>query len=326
MNRRFGILAAALGLALVAGTEPAAAQSHTLRLGTVLAPGDPLVEASESMKQAIEERTNGDFAVEIYPSSQLGDTQDMIDQARAGANVAVFIEGSRIAPHVPAFNVLAAPYVFDSIEEAERFVETDTFKGWAEELREKTGLKLLSFNWYQGARSFLTNKPVSKPADLEGVRVRTIGEPLWIETIRAMGATPTPLAWAEVYPSLQMGVIDGAEAQPSAIYGAKLYEVVSDITLTEHILLMTGLVLSDEWFQSLPPEMQTILEEEATRAGKMALDTNVEKAGEIFAEIEKAGVTVSEIDKTPFKEAVQPVYGELGLEPYVEAVHQALGK
>lgn len=326
MQRQIGTMLASLAITLGLSMATAAAASYTLRVGTVLAPGDPLVVAAESMKKAIEERSKGEVAVQIFPSSQLGDTQDMIDQARAGANVASFIEGSRIAVHVPEFNVIAAPYVFDSVAEAERFVASDTFAGWAEELRSKTGLKLLSFNWYQGARSFLTKKPVAMPADLSGQRVRTIGEPLWIKTIEAMGAVPTPLAWAEVYPSLQLGAIEGAEAQPSAIWGAKLYEVVSDITLTEHILLMSGLVLSDAWFESLPPEYKAIVAEEAEKAGKLALDMNVSQAGQIFADIEKTGVRVAKIDKTPFKEAVQPIYAELGLEGVIAQVNKALGK
>src|SRR5690606_26912771 len=98
-----------------------------------------------------------------------------------------------------------------------RFTGTDLFKGWADKLTQQTGLVLLSFNWYQGPREMLTKKPVASPADLAGLRVRTIGEPLWIETVTAMGGVPTPMAFAEVYPAIQTGVLDGAEVQPAAI-------------------------------------------------------------------------------------------------------------
>ena len=215
MTFRSVMLAAVLAVTLSPATIPAAlAASYTLRLGTVLAPSDPLVVAAEGMKKAVEERTKGEVRVQIFPSSQLGDTQAMMDQAAAGAGVGTFVEASRIAVHVPNFNVLVAPYVFT------KFAQTHTCAKCTEALRAKTGLTLLSFNWYQGARHMLTKKAVASPADLKGVRVRTIGEPLWIKTINAMGATATPLPWAEVYPALQTGVIDGAEAQPSAIWGA----------------------------------------------------------------------------------------------------------
>lgn len=321
-SRVGGPLAAAATVMLLAGG--ALAQSHTLRLGTVLAPQDPLVIAAEGFKKAVEERTGGEVAVQIFPSSQIGDTQDMMDQAAAGANVGTFVEASRVAVHVPEFNVLVAPYVFKDVHEIDRFAETPTFQSWNDELTQKTGLTLLSFNWYQGARNLLTKKPVATPADLEGVRVRTIGEPLWIETIGAMGATATPLAWAEVYPSLQTGVIDGAEAQPSAIWGAKLYEVVTHVTVTEHIYLMSGLLVSDAWMQSLPDEHRAVVEEEAKRWGAEALKANVDGAEAIFDKIRAAGVSVDKIDTTPFREAVKPVYETLGLTELIAETRAAL--
>jgi tripartite ATP-independent transporter DctP family solute receptor len=315
-------------LLLLAGVpvDGHAAAKYTLRLGTVLAAGDPLVAAAQQMKKDVESRTSGEVAVQIFPSSQLGDTQNMMDQAQAGANVGTFVEGSRVAAFVPQFNVLVAPYAFGSVDDLAKFVETPTFAEWNNELKKKTGLTLLAFNWYQGARHMLTKKPVATPADLKGVRVRTIGEPLWIKTVGAMGAVPTPLAWAEVYPSLQTGVIDGAEAQPSAIRGAKLYEVVSHITLTEHIFLMSGLIVSDKWLQSLPEAHRKVVMEEAKRAGALALKTNVDQADQIFNEIKGKGVKVTAVDKTPFRNAVQPVYAELGLTDMVAQARKAIGQ
>lgn len=323
--RKTGVVCGALLLASATFAPEVLAKS-TLRLGTVLAPNDPLIAAAQQMKRDVERRTNGNVEIQVFPSSQLGDTQNMMDQAQAGANVGTFVEGSRVSPFVPEFNVLVAPYAFKSVDELAKFVETPTFAGWNEQLKKKTGLTLLSFNWYQGARHMLTKKPISTPADLKGVRIRTIGEPLWIKTIGAMGAVPTPLAWAEVYPSIQTGVIDGAEAQPSAIRGAKLYEVVSNITLTEHIYLMSGLIVSDKWLQSLPANDRTVVMEEAKKAGALALKTNVEQADAIFKEISGRGVKVTKIDTTPFRNAVQPVYAELGLTNMVAAARKAIGQ
>jgi len=316
-----------LGAALLAlAPLQSFAADYTLRLGTVLAPGDPLVVGAEAMKKAVEERSGGKVEVQIFPSSQLGDTQDMMDQAQAGSNVGTFVEASRVSVYVPEFNVLVAPYVFDSVDDLAKLVQTPTYDEWNKQLEEKTGLTLLSFNWYQGARNMLTKKPIAKPADLDGVRVRTIGQPLWIKTIEAMGAVPTPLAWAEVYPSLQLGVIDGAEAQPSAIRGAKLYEVVSHVTVTEHIYLMSGLIVSAKWLQSLPDDVRQIVVEEAQKAGAAVLKSNVEQADEIFSEIEAKGVKVDRIDTAPFREAVEPVYSELALTDVIAEARKAVGK
>lgn len=171
---------------------------------------------------------------------------------------------------------------------------------------------MLSFNWWQGERHLLTNKPITKPADLAGVRMRTPGAPVWMETIRAMGATPTPLGWTEVYSALQQKVIDGAEAQHPATNGSKLYEVISHITKTGHINLITGVVTSGAWFDSLPAELQAILREEALKAGDVASYGTEAALADIEKAMEAEGVTISEIDVTPFREATAPVYDKLG--------------
>ena len=324
MNSRIiWCLATAAMLVLPAGSGFA---KTTLRLGTVLATSDPLYIAAQQFKKDVEARTKGEVEVLVYPSSQLGDTQNMVDQAQAGASVGTFVEGSRVSPFVPEFNVLVAPYAFKSVDELAKFAETPLFASWNDKLKAKTGLTLLSFNWYQGARNMLTKKPIKVPADLKGVKIRTIGEPLWLKTIGAMGAVPTPMAWAEVYPAIQTGALDGAEAQPSAIRGAKLYEVVSHITLTEHIYLMSGLLVSDKWLQSLPAEHRAIVMEEAKKAGALALKTNVEQEAKIFDEIRARGVKIDKIDTTPFRDAVQPIYKELGLTEMVAEARKAIGK
>jgi TRAP-type C4-dicarboxylate transport system substrate-binding protein len=108
----------------------------------------------------------------------------------------------------------------------------------------RSGHQVLSFNWWQGERHLLTNKEINGPGDLAGVRMRTPGAPVWTGTIKAMGATPTPMPWGEVYSALQQNVIDAAEAQFPAIVGAKLDEVITHITKTGHINLITGMVTS----------------------------------------------------------------------------------
>ena len=322
--RKMTMLCGALALAMFAAASADA--KSTLRLGAVLAPTDPLMIAAQQFKRDVEARTNKEVEVLLFPNSQLGDTQNMMDQAQAGANVGTFVEGSRMAPFVPQFNALVAPYAFGSVAELAKFVETPTFEKWNTELVNKTGLRLLSFNWYQGARHLLTKKPVKTPADLRGVRMRTIGEPLWLKTIGAMGATPTPMAWAEVYPSIQTGVIDAAEAQPAAIRGARLYEVVTDITLTEHIYLTSGLIVGEKWLQSLPAAHRQIVMEEAKKAGASVLKANVDQEGEIFDDIRKRGVRVTKVDTTPFRDAVKPLYAELGLTAAIDEARKAIGQ
>src|SRR5690606_8632279 len=140
--------------------------------------------------------------------------------------VAVISDAGRLANMIPEIGILAAPYVADDYEEANKIVDSDLFKSWGDELAEKHNLQIISFNWYQGERHLLTNKLIETPEDLKGVQLRTPGTPVMLETIKAMGASPVGMPWAEVYPGIQQGVIDGAEAQHPATYGANLHEVV----------------------------------------------------------------------------------------------------
>jgi TRAP-type C4-dicarboxylate transport system substrate-binding protein len=154
--------------------------------------------------------------------------------------------------------------------------------------------------------------PVNSPADLAGVRMRTPGAPVWLETISAMGATPTPMAWAEVYSALQQNVIDAVEAQLPAGRGANLNEVTKHLTKTGHINLITGLVTSASWFDSLPEDLQVLLREEALKAGDVASYGTRDALEQIEADLVAAGMTVNNVDVTPFREATAGVYDTLG--------------
>jgi tripartite ATP-independent transporter DctP family solute receptor len=301
-------------------------KTFKLNVGMVVTQNDPMYKGAEEFKKNVERRTNGNVTIEVYPSSQLGDTKDMQEQVKAGANIAVITDAARLAEIVPEIGILAAPFVVDNFDEARKLVTSSMFKGWTDELAEKEGLRVLSFNWYQGARNLLTNKPIKTPADLKGLRIRTIGATVFTESIKAMGATPTPLAWAEVYPGIQQKVIDGAEAQHPAVVGARLYEVIKYITKTQHFQLLTGLVCSESWFNKLPKNYQKILLEEALKAGDHASKITIDGLSANEAQMKAAGVTISSVDKTPFIQNCQSVYEKLGYKELKAKVDKIVGK
>jgi tripartite ATP-independent transporter DctP family solute receptor len=307
-----------LGLALAAGIFAAAmpqaglAADYTLNVNTALTQDDPLYKGLEIFKQKVEERTDGNLEIRIFPSSQLGKDEDVLEQARAGGNVAVVVDGGRLAVYVNQFGILGAPFLAHGFDGIRKVVTSDLFEGWVDELADTAGLQVLSFNWWQGERHLLTNVEVRTPADLKGIRMRTPGAPVWMETIKAMGATPTPMGWTEVYPALQQHVIDGAEAQDPATYGARLYEVIDHITKTGHINLITGIVTSAAWFNSLPEDYQTVLREESLAAGDEASRMTQESLDHFEELMAAEGVTIDEIDVTPFVEATEGVYDILG--------------
>lgn len=319
------LLSAALAAALTAWALPAAAET-TLRIGTVLSPSDPMGQGLEKFAKDVEAATKGEVVVEVFHSSQLGDTTEMLDQARAGANVGTVTDVARLSAFVPSLAIMSAPFLFDSYEDADKFALSAEYLGWGDALAEKAGLVMLASNWYQGPRHALTQKPIAGPADLSGVRMRTIGAPIWIETIRAMGAEPTPIAWGEVYSALQLGAIDAAEAQPTAIWGAKLHEVIKNVSKTGHIQLVTALVIGAETWADISPENQKIVRDLAVEDGRYASGLTIELGEKALADVAASGVTVSDVDLAPFKEAVAGVYAKLNLEEEAAIVKRVLGE
>lgn len=303
---------------LLAGTVAALsatsvwAADFTLSINTALATSDPLYKGLEALQTNVLEASGGRLEVKLFPNSQLGSDEDVLEQARAGAPVAVVVDGGRLAVFQNEFGVLGAPFLASGYDGIRKVVTSDMFEGWVTALHDSSGHQVLSFNWWQGERHLLTQKEIKVPADLDGIRMRTPGAPVWTGTIAAMGATPTPLPWAEVYSALSSHVIDAAEAQMPAIVGAKLDEVITHVTKTGHINLITGLVTSAIWFDSLPDDLQKILRDESLKAGDIASYGTQDSLAAIEADLVAKGIIVNDVDTAPFKAATAVVYDDLG--------------
>lgn len=309
-KRCFTLLAAAL--ALCAGSASSWAQTQQLNINTALTRDDPIYKGLEQLRDRVAERSNKRLSIRLFPGSQLGKDEDVLEQARAGANVAVVVDGGRLAVFVKEFGILGAPYLANGFTGIRKVVTSPMFEEWNTKLKAASGHYAIAFNWWQGERHLLTNKPISAPRDLAGIRMRTPGAPVWMETIRAMGATPTPMGWGEVYPALQQKVIDAVEAQHPASYGSRLYEVTKHLTKTGHFNLITGVVTSAAWFDKLPADLQKILKEETLAAGDFASKLTEDSLPKIEAEFKAKGMTITEVDKKPFEEATKVVYDKLG--------------
>ncbi|SEM63266.1 C4-dicarboxylate TRAP transporter substrate-binding protein [Halomonas caseinilytica] len=298
---------------------------YELNLSTALSGQDPIVKAMEEAKHEIEERSEGELRLNVFPNSQLGSDEDVVEQIRSGANIAILIDAGRLSEYQPELGILAAPYLVEDHTQYEAITDTDLYRGWVEDLADNSGLRLLNYNWFQGSREMLTQTPIETPEDLQGVRTRTINSPVWLKTIEAMGATPAPLPWSEVYSALQLGSIDAAEAQLTGADGQRLQEVIDHVALTHHIQLMTGIATSEQWFQSLPDELRTILDEELKEAGNEASQATVDAQDAVREKMEQEGVTFTEVDTSLFRERVDTVYEELGYDEYRDQLVSEIG-
>ncbi|MCJ8150765.1 MULTISPECIES: C4-dicarboxylate TRAP transporter substrate-binding protein [Shinella] len=320
----FHIKTIGIAAALLAATATGAIAEIKFALSTSQNATDPLAIAMEAAATRIEERTKGEIDVTVYPSSQLGSDNDVLEQIRNGAAVAVLVDAGRLAPFKKELGILSAPYLVDDWSQYAAITKSEPYKAWVEELAASSGLRLLNYNWFQGTRQMFSKNPVTKPEDLKGVRVRTIDAAGWLATVNAMGATAVPMAWSEVYSALQLGALDGAEAQLTGAYGIKLHEVTGNLAFTNHVQLVTGLTTSEEWFKSLSPEHQAILVEELERAGDEASAATVAKGKEVLAEMKAGGMVVNDVNPEDFKSLTAGVYAELGLEEARAALQPAI--
>lgn len=304
-----------LALALVmcfALTSVASAKSYELKISTTQTDSSMIYQGLQAAADEIMEKTNGEVKVTIYPSSQLGGEEDMIDQAIAGIGVAVLTDAGRMSNYVNDIGIFNMAYFVDNYEDGLKIISTDTFKGWTDDLVAQDGIRVLCFNYYDGARSFMQNKEASTPEDLKGLVTRTPGAAPYNESISAMGATPYNIAWSEVYNSIQTKAIDACEVQYTSAVSTHIYEVCKYVTKTEHINLFNCLICGEAWFSKLPEEYQQIVLDACYNNAY----TNAQDIIAAQADMEKTlvdnGMTIIEVDKELFKEAVTPAYEKLG--------------
>jgi tripartite ATP-independent transporter DctP family solute receptor len=312
----------AAGALVVAVPHSAFAADYTLSVNTALAITDPLYKGLESFVTGVAEASGGRIEVKLFPNSQLGPDEDVLEQARAGAPVAVIVDGGRLATFQNEFGIMGAPYLANGYDGVRKVATSALFEEWVQKLHDSAQLQVLSFNWWQGERHLWTNVEVKTPADLAGVRMRTPGAPVWVETITAMGAVPTPMPFAEVYSALEQKAIDAAEAQLPAGQGAKLFEVTKVLTKTGHINLLTGMVTSGGWYDSLPADLQKVLRDEALEAGDVGSYGTRDALAQIEKDLAAAGMTINEVDAQVFKDATAGVYDKLGYGDLRDAVQK----
>ncbi len=291
-----------------APAAPKGAAKYAMKFGHVLAPTEPIHKAAEEWGKKVAERTNGEATITVFPSSSLGNNRDTYEQAILGAPVLAHSDPGYMMDYVPDFGVLQGPFLADKWEQFDKVWASPWFAELKQALIGK-GLRVLAYNWAFGSRHLIAGKPIPNPDAMKGMKFRVPPNQMWIETIRAMGGTPTPLEWAEVYSGLSQGVVDGAEAPLSTLWGSKLYEVKKVITLTGHFMAITGVVIGEKYWQTLPENIRKVLEEEAVNHGKLATKWVLESEEQWKTKLEKeGGVTFVQSDVAAFRKATEVVY------------------
>jgi tripartite ATP-independent transporter DctP family solute receptor len=316
--------------ALLSALIPVAALAqakHSLKFNHVLGPKEPYHEGFVNWAKAVEARTKGGLKIDVFHSAQLGKEEDILEQIRAGANIGQNTDSARMGNYVPGIAVMNGPYFAETLEDVAKLRKAPTIIKWNQELATQFGFKVLSFSWVQGYRHFFTNKPIRRPEDLKGLRIRTPPAPIWQESIRALGATPVAMAFTEMYPGLQQRAIDGVELVYNNIPGGKFYEVLKFASETKHIMLINFEVVSAKWFNSLPKNYQQVLVEECDKAGEATSRQIFKLEAEVEQQLKSRGMTIVEdVDLAAFRKAGDKAYEVLKIQDAKRQVHKEIGK
>ncbi|WP_126979304.1 TRAP transporter substrate-binding protein [Frigidibacter oleivorans] len=297
---------------LICGTilagSAAGACEITLRSADTHPDGYPTVEAVKRMGEMVSERSGGRLCIEVFPASTLGEEKDAIEQTQFGVIDMVRASFGPFNNLVPETQIVSLPYIFRSSEHMRKVMDgpigEEIAKGF-----EAHDLKVLAF-YDGGARSFYNSqKPIQSIDDLEGMKFRVMQSDVFVDMMAALGANATPMPYGEVYSSIQTGVIDGAENNPPSYDTSGHFEVAKYYTLDEHLIMPEALAISTMSWDKLSPEDQEIVAQAAKDSVPVMRELWDAKVTESEAKVEEAGVEiVRDIDKTPFIEAMGPVY------------------
>lgn len=306
MSRTFKLTSAILGGCLAVAASAASAQD--LRGWNIHVEDYPVSIAMESFIAEVSEATGGEVTGNIFHNGVLGSQPDAIEQVRLGAlDFGVFSLG-QMGTSVPETNVVSLPFIFGSIPEMYELMDGAVGDAIDAGMRERG---IVALGWYDaGARSFYNSvRPINTPADVEGLKIRVMNNNLFVMMVEAMDGNATPMAFAEVYQSIQTGVVDGAENNPPSYESTSHFEVAQYYSLTEHLIIPECLCMSLASFEALSPENQEIVMAAGRASAELQRELWQAREAASMEIVEAGGTIVNTIaDKGPFQEAMAPVY------------------
>lgn len=293
----------------VAAADTSAAKSYSINIAYGNQPGEPIDQLAHKWKQLVEEKSDGKVTLRLYPSSQLGSEQDVIEQATMGNNVIILAGYGFLMNYAPDAGIFDTPYLVDNFDQMIYLTSTDWYQGIADQLHTKKLDVVLPAIVY-GERHLMTKQPVLSPSDLEGMKIRVPNTQIAINTFTDLGASPTPTPLSDLYTSLQQGLVDGAENPLPVLQGVKTQEIAKHLSLTGHQKFILAWVAGADFMATLPEDVKELLKETGLEARDYGRKVLAEQDAAVLDAFKAAGVTVHEVDQTPFKEAVRNVYSK----------------
>ena len=294
------------------GSSAFGADKMVIKSSDVHGDGYPTVEAIKFMGDLLDKWTNGRLTIEVYGSMQLGGEKEALEQVQVGALEMTRVSVGVVGPIVDEFNAFNLPFVFRSPEHMYTVTDGQIGTELLNKL-EKGGLIGLGY-MDAGSRSFYNQqRPINKPDDLKGLKIRVMQNPIFVEMVNSMGGNGTPVAFNELYTALQTGVVDGAENNPPTIIEHKHYEVTKYYSLTQHLMVPEIFVFSKKVWDKLTPLDQQLIRKASAMCVEKERELWKAKEEKAYAELAKIGYAVNKVeDKEPFIAATEPVRAKHG--------------
>ena len=299
------LLVTMASMAFAAGkAEPKTDGKMVFRMSHVFLPEQPLHIALADVAKKINERTNGQIEIAIYPDGQIANGVDGAEQLRRGSLFINVYDPSCMGDWVPDYYALIGPMLYNDMDEYSAICQTELAKSMNRKA-ETQGFKVLALDYNFGMRNMVTTErkgQIKSIQDIQGLKMRVPKSNLWIDTFTTLGAAPVGMAWAEVYNALQQGVVDGLETSISDIYDNSLNEVAKYVTITAHFVATGAVALSKEVWDKFTPQQQQIFQEEFTRGAVYNNDLVRKLEAESQKILESRGMVFNTIDVTPFRQ------------------------
>lgn len=307
MNRFSRIVCLALIAVLAFGTVALAADV-TIKLGHIADPKNPYAQGAQKFADLVSEKSGGSVEIQVFPSSQLGNQRDLVEGLTLGTVDMCMTSTAVLGNFLPKIAVFDLPFIFRDRDHTFKVLDSigmDISKGL-----EPRGIKVLGF-FENGVRNMTNNvRPITKPEDVEGLKIRVMEQPVYIEMIKSLGGNPTPMAFGELFTALQQGVVDGQENPAAHIYTKRFFEVQKYISLTEHTYSAEPMLISMITWKKLNADQQKVLQEAASEAKDWQRQLAIDLESGYWDKIRESGKSeiLVDVDKDAFKQATKPVW------------------
>ena len=296
-------------MTLIAFCICAQAADIIIKFADTVAPDHPNHLAAVKFAEIVAKKTNGKVRVDTFPAAQLGNEKELIEGTMLGSVDMFQASPGALSLFQQEFGILDCPYIFRDLDHVYKTVRGPIGAELSEKIAKSRGIKLLALDWYYGARHLTTrDKAIYKPADLKGMLIRAPEQPVYLEAVRAMGATPTPVDFSDLYMALKQGTVDGQENPIPTIYTYKFYEAQKYIMMTGHMIRIITVGTNASWFNKLPQDVQVAVEEAIAEAGAFNNDLVQKQEKDLIVNLKEKGMTVVEPDVEAFRKASESVH------------------